>query len=863
MGRRRSKQAIQVFSTAERLAEGLFYALLVAMPFAFGTVTTRPGYMQAARLVILFVFVLLAIESFRLKREWRVTGLVVIPFGLAVFGLFSLLPMPQGLLAFLSPETDRLFRLALESMGLYGQGQWRAMSLDVAETALGASGYMALTLVFFIAGALFLAKPQLKRLATVLALTAFGVAVLGFGQKVLGLDRIYGLVALGQDIPFLISSFVNPNHLAAFLGFVVPLQVALMFKSQTRGKKALWSLIAVITASALLLTLSRAGILAFLISQLTFSFLLWRLEHKARRILSVQILAASVLAVALVLALAPLRHEAETLSPESGSAFGPKPWVWADAWQQTQAMPLFGAGLETFKIVSPLFKTQTIDRRALYPENIELHLATEVGLVVAVLVLALLLLWILHLARDRELALIEIGAFCGLLALVLHNQVDFNFTAFSIAVPATALLAVLSLRQARREPYGLFKSVVVPPWLILALGLVAGLTIGLGEGYWLFARAAASQERLHEAAYAKTPNKAVLETVSRDEIERHPFDSYLRLLAAERYNARELDERVAKLALLRKAKQLNPTAPLIDRLIGRAYALGRDWSKARDSYREAMLKPVNLQEVFADMWQAGLRAPLMIAALPPNANAAAELAEFLLTKGDLDSAAGLIRPWLKDAGGDDARLGALLGQVFVRRGEIEQASKLAGELARRFPEAPQGHSLLADLALRAGRAEEALVWIEKALACPKMGLDPDLLMRKTQILITLKRFPEAQNAALRLHTLAGSNAQRRLLAFVFTGNVAAARGQYYKAAQEYQQALQYDPQRAGLLSDIGLMYEKLERFPDALSYYEQAYAQGQRDAEFLARLKNMQSIAHVPAANSPALPLPPKVNTPR
>lgn len=862
MGRQRSKHVIRAFGACERTAEWLFYALLVAMPFAFGTVTTRPGFMQAARLLILVIFALLVFDSWRRKCELQVTVLVLIPCGLALFGLFSLLPLPPALLAFLSPETERLSRLALESMGLYGQGQWRPLSLDVAESALGASGYMALTLVFFIAGTLFLSKHRLGRLATVLALTAFGLAVLGFAQKALGLDSIYGLVPVGQETSFLFSSFVNPNHMAAFLGLIVPLQIALMFKSQTRAKKVLWSLLIVISASALLLTLSRAGVLAFLISQLVFSFLLWRLKHAPRRALSLQILAASVLSIALFLALTPLRQEALTLTPETGSALGPKPAIWLDAWNMSQQLPLFGAGLETFKIVSPLYKTQQMDSRVLYPENLELHLATEVGWGLTILILGMMLLWLIHLSRERELALIEIGGLCGLLALALHNQVDFNFTAFSIAVPATSFIAILSLRQAKRHPYGLFRSVVVPPWLLLVLLVLATLTIILGESYWLYARVEQSQMRLYASVHDTAQSAAAFEEESRAEIARHPFDSYLRLLAAEHYNPRQLDERVAKLALLRKAKQLNPTAPLIDRLIGRTYAQGRDWLRARDAYREAMLRPVFFPEVFADMWQAGLRAPLMIAALPPRAGAVADLAEFLLSKGDLDSTAGLLKPWVERAGSEEARLAAILGQVFIRRGQIEQATTLADHLTRRFPEAPQGHTLQADLAQRAGHAEEALIWVEKALACPQMGADTDLLIRKTTILISLKRFPEAQNTALRLHTLAGRNPQRHRQAFVFTGNVAEARGQYHKAAQEYGQALLFSPRDAGLHALIGLMYERLERFPEALTYYEQAAALGNKDPDFLARLKNMQRI------NQAAKPTPvplflPKVSTPR
>lgn len=68
------------------------------------------------------------------------------------------------------------------------------------------------------------------------------------------------------------------------------------------------------------------------------------------------------------------------------------------------------------------------------------------------------------------------------------------------------------------------------------------------------------------------------------------------------------------------------------------------------------------------------------------------------------------------------------------------------------------------------------------------------------------------------------------------GRIYYEQRQLYLAAWEFEYASQLMPQRAEPLNNLGLVYEAIRRFPEAVGYYEDAYARDPRHPELLTNL---------------------------
>jgi len=145
-------------------------------------------------------------------------------------------------------------------------------------------------------------------------------------------QRVYG------SAPFLrISSlFGNPNTLAAWLLVTLTMTIYLLLNS---SRRATWGLLAVIQGSALILTFSRAGISATLVSLV----LLWYFsgsKHRSRKRRTF-ILGFLVLSLVSVLVLHPFRlPQSERLSVDLNL----RELAWAPLWASIRNNPMLGVG---------------------------------------------------------------------------------------------------------------------------------------------------------------------------------------------------------------------------------------------------------------------------------------------------------------------------------------------------------------------------------------------------------------------------------------------------------------------------------------------------------------------------------------
>jgi len=157
------------------------------------------------------------LRAIRNRETLKIDGFwLILSVGL-LFCLLQILPLPPSLIQLLSPVTSSLYHETLDSLGLYGQGQWRALSLDVAETAFALGGYATLLILYFLAANLLAHGRSFKRLIALIASTGVGLAMIGFTNKALGLDSIFGLYHFPSPPRFLFSTLSIPIISPPFL----------------------------------------------------------------------------------------------------------------------------------------------------------------------------------------------------------------------------------------------------------------------------------------------------------------------------------------------------------------------------------------------------------------------------------------------------------------------------------------------------------------------------------------------------------------------------------------------------------------------------------------------------------------------
>jgi O-antigen ligase len=385
--------------------------------------------------------------------------------------LVQLIPLPTTALRTVSPNSiDILGRLDVSfAAGLVSQHPISLWPRDTI-TALALYGSLALLMV---GTSRLLAVTGSRKLVE--ALTVFGVvlAFIGIVQKPLYSGAIYGLWELEVGrMPF--GPFVNRNHFAGWMVMALPLTLALLaaridrsmrglrpgwrhkvlwFSSPEASQLILFVGAAVVMALALMLTMSRSGILAFLLSLLVLSwFIIQALESRRRR------LAAAVMLVMLVtLAFAWAGPDAVASRFASGDwgEFNNRRGAWKDAWGVIRMFPFAGTGLNTYWAAALFYQRHELAQFFAQAHNDYLQLAAEGGLLLIVPAAICLVIFVRNVRRaikDQRGSTswwLRAGAVTALLAIACQESVEF-----SLQMPGNAVLFAVVCAIALHRPQG-------------------------------------------------------------------------------------------------------------------------------------------------------------------------------------------------------------------------------------------------------------------------------------------------------------------------------------------------------------------------------------------------------------------------
>jgi O-antigen ligase len=440
--------------------------LTVVSPWPFGSV-----HPLAVNLVSIVALLTVAV-TLAWERWSRALPAPAVPFWpvLALLGLALLhcVPLPPGIHALLAPGSAAFWHPDEPAVVMILGGGAHPIAVDPG------SAFRWLALTAGLVGLAVLSAPALRRPGTAqraaLAVVIGGVAVSTYGvfARARFGSLLYGHIPVPTVHPF--GPFVSKNHFAGYVAMTALLALGLLvglagrggtgraFRDWTRGPRAGGVVLALVAALAMtlavLVSLSRGGMLSLLGGGLAFLAMRWTLRRPSGPRGWAPLVASAVLGIFLATLLGVVlpreAHERmrSIATPQADSSGSFRLDTWQDSLRLALASPWVGHGMGSFHDAFPRHKRGYGEERVEHAENDYLEMLVEGGLLgFGLTVLAVLLLGVrswrgVRETQDPLLRGIGVGALAGLSGLALHSAVDFNLRIPSNAVLAAFLVAL-------------------------------------------------------------------------------------------------------------------------------------------------------------------------------------------------------------------------------------------------------------------------------------------------------------------------------------------------------------------------------------------------------------------------------------
>jgi O-antigen ligase len=304
-----------------------------------------------------------------------------------------------------------------------------------------------------------------------LAILGGALAIVGIAQKAMPRGVIYGFWTPTMN-GSIFGPFVNKNHFAGWMVMALPVVLGWLWAMAIKagptragstirdyvlwlGSPAANQMLLTIFAMALMtlslfMTLSRSGIVAFVVAVVVIAgHLVRQREAGARRFIGpVYVAALVVFAIATV--------GVETISARFGNGdaatLNLRLPIWHDALRVASDFPLVGSGVNTFGDTMLLYQTALPEVHVREAHNDYLQLAVEGGILFAAALVVAVIAFI-RVVRTRlseshgSSYWIRLGAVTGLLAIALQSVLEF-----SLQMPGNAALFVVLCALALHQP---------------------------------------------------------------------------------------------------------------------------------------------------------------------------------------------------------------------------------------------------------------------------------------------------------------------------------------------------------------------------------------------------------------------------
>jgi len=377
----------------------------------------------------------------------------------------QLVPLPGSLVDVISPHVrPTVSRLLLVTRGAL------PLTIDERKTRMILLVNASLVVIFLAALRIF-ADGGVRNFARGVALLGFVLATVALAQDATAQGLVYWRWKLVEQGPRPFGPFINRNHFATWTVLAIPLIVGYLAAHagahDTRGaipvplrrrivtffdgRALLLSASSCLLAVALVVTLSRSGMMALAASAACGAALWMRRSSTSGRMLW-WIAAAGVGAIALTLAALPVAAIIERLGRTNVSA-ADRLTIWKDTLPMIRDFWLTGTGAGTYETGMLVYQRASPGVRFNTAHNHYLQSAAEGGLLLGGTIFVALAVY----ARDAWSRLwadrsgvfwIRAGALCGLAGAAAQS-----FWETGLLMPANAVLAAILAAIVVHEPH--------------------------------------------------------------------------------------------------------------------------------------------------------------------------------------------------------------------------------------------------------------------------------------------------------------------------------------------------------------------------------------------------------------------------
>lgn len=822
----------------DRLVETATTAMLVLSPLMLGSVHL-PAVLVLLGLALTAYAALLA----RHLRHHR-GGLKLFPLGVAMvcatlLTLLQAVPLPPFLVRVLNPEAASLYGHMLSGTGLWGEGQFRTLSLSAPSTCFELLKYFAYTLAFIVVVNYYNDRHRARRLLKAVAWTGFLVAIVGFFSKLLSLRAILGFYPVGPD-SFFFSTFVNPNHLAGFLLLAAPTAVGLALSARERQDRALYLFLAAVSGAALLMTLSRGGIVAFAAACLFLFFLVaTRRSRRVRHLALVQGAIALVLLGAGYLAYDTILREMKSLGDIRALQEETKIAAWGGTLEMIADHPILGVGRGAYATIYPRYRSVPHDATFTHAENEPLQLMAEWGPAFGTLfVLALLGCLALALTRVRE-SLSMGGCLAAVFGSAAHNLVDFNLEVAGVAVTFVALLGVLAASPFSHaggpRPLELrFRlprkaAVAAIPLVVLVSAWAALITVKRSLAVETERLLAAAGEPCEPCEECELGRASCL--LLRD----HPSDYLASLVLGKAYLEARPPDLARAVHHLSRAMERNPRNASIHRLAGRALFFAGHRDQAMNEYRLAAEHQRGiLTATVVEVLRLTGDPEMAIAATPRDPDGLLSTARILHNLGKDEAAMRACRLAL-DLNGTRLDVLELLGRLALEAGKLEEAAAAARQATEIDPLFDRAYLLQGEVLLRQQDAVRAeAIWLSGLEQVPDSTA---LAYRLGEYYLGADRLKEAEAVADRLQSFAPTDDRSQAQLQALFGRIQEKKGRLLDARRSFQMATQLAPDMPAYRLRLAQVEERLGHWEEAIRIFEELKTQRYNPREMEERIE--------------------------
>ncbi len=648
---------------------------------------------------------LLCALAFARDNHAEVGVLFLAFFGPLAWTLIQSTPLPCRLVRAISP---RAAEAADAAASLLDEPAVCTISLDPGASrtylVIGAA-----ILAAWLAGWLAATAGRRREVYLACAVAVLVLACVTFLHLVLGMEKVYGTYSPRFARPALLAPLLNDNHLGGFLAFGVPILFVIGLDSKRdRGRRLWWWVSAAFVASLTLMSLSRGAIAVLLGAIVLLPIALYQRRKRRGGQLGV---ARSVLGLGVVLAFGAALggYAAGTqILGQLGREDTSKLDLVGKAMAFAANAPLVGYGRGA---LSSVFVSQagTLGRYT-HAEDFVAQWVADWGLVVALALIALLGRALLRAFRSTRA--LDLGVAVALLALTVHNLVDFSFEMVGVAIVPAAAFGALTAPDPNEDEQVESRRFSVPRVTGMACAVCVLLAIYPGA----FVAHLSTQSLQDRLVHLSRSHSSEFASLLKEAVRLHPTEPAFPLLAGNEARVRDSPE---ALKWLNRAMELAPgwAAPHVET----AYWL-LDHHRGDQALLEiraaASLDPASTEPIVCELMQRGMSADSVLRAAPRGDNRQS----FLLDAGEcleeVDEATAAIDRVLIREHPELLQPRIRAAARALSEGDGEGAISAMRALVREHPEDPMVRRRMAELLISAGDPEAAIAATEEAEEMP-------------------------------------------------------------------------------------------------------------------------------------------------